>query len=136
MTITVCQEMVSKGARYDLVIDSLAEYTSVYHVGDTRIVFMFDDYVLKVPANERGIVNNKSEAEHYRSHWNEYMPLSPCSLYDYMLVEHKLALPVLHMERVKLIGSEGMENLPDWVGSVDGSQVGHLPDGTLVAYDV
>jgi hypothetical protein len=42
---------------------------------------------------------------------------------------------VLVMDEVVRFPSPG-DRLPDWTMSVDGAQVGYLPDGHLVAYDL
>jgi hypothetical protein len=60
------------------------------------------------------------------------IPVAPCRFED---INEELS--VLVMDRVTpVIGAFSDKSMPWWVSFVDCGQVGHLPNGELVAYDL
>ena len=111
--------------------------------GCYRAVFELGDHdVLKVPLTPRGVEANEREAEVFKLGGfpleNDEVievKLAPCRLMDINGIE------VLVMTRVRPVNEirtqAGVQDvLPDWVALIDDEQVGYLPDGTLVAYDL
>ena len=105
-------------------------------VGRTRAVFdRGDGYVVKVPINGEGFAANSrevitSEAE------DPYTPVAEC-YHDTVYDASSEGISVLVMEKLSFEGvPRGYNNLPDWVMSVDGGQVGYNKKGELVAYDL
>lgn len=58
------------------------------------------------------------------------LPVAKCEMIESQGVE------ILRMERVKVIEDTNSEQLPSWVGYVDGQQVGYDQRGRIVAYDI
>lgn len=97
--------------------------------GRTRIVYLLpgDKYVLKAPANEKGIHDNFYEAELYHQYRlkGDIIPKARCRIVPgtFFLVMEKVIFP------------KDYSNLPDWTNWVDSIQVGYNSKGMLVAYD-
>lgn len=119
--------------RVQLLLDACAaryrrRYGPPIGRGRNRAVFADgDDWVIKVPVNEDGMLDNARES----AHADPGIPLAPCELID----DHPDGVPVLRMRRVREVFIPHAEQ-PFWMGFVDCGQVGYLPDGTLVAYDL
>jgi hypothetical protein len=97
-------------------------------VGQTRAVFdIGDGWVVKLPLNWDGICANSHEAD-----WTSIdIPLAPCHI-----VWNDDDQPVLRMQRVTEALHIDRADLPRWTDWVDCAQVGYLPDGKLVAFDL
>jgi hypothetical protein len=105
-------------------------------VGRTRAVFdRGDGYVVKVPINGEGFAANSrevitSEAE------DPYTPVADC-YHDTVYDVSSEGVSVLVMEKLTFDGvPKSYKDLPDWVMSVDGGQVGYNKKGELVAFDL
>lgn len=96
----------------------------------TRTVLMYPDKVVKIPTSDEGLLGNSMEYATFND--PEGIPVAPCR---FEVVNDELH--VLIMDRVEPIsGAFNDESMPWWVGFVDCGQVGHLPNGELVAYDL
>lgn len=97
-------------------------------IGSGRLVFDAGDHVYKVPYTDAGLAANAREAN-----WRgEEIPLADC---EFVTCDRRDSVMVLCMEKVEpLVGDRS--GLPDWVGEVDGAQVGLDRRGRLVAYDL
>ena len=119
--------------RIQLLLDAcLARHRSRYGPpigrGRHRVVFADgDDWVIKVPCTEDGMLDNVREARHD----DPGIPLASCELLD----DHPDGVPLLRMRRIREVVLPHSQQ-PEWVGFVDCGQVGYLPDGTLVAFDL
>lgn len=97
--------------------------------GRTRLVLMYPDVVVKIPLNDEGEISNRLE---YRTYSDpEGIPVAPVKLVDVgtiqvAIMEHVIPHPKAFSD----------PSMPWWVSYVDCGQVGHLPDGRLVAYDL
>lgn len=96
----------------------------------TRTVLMYEKVVVKIPASEEGFLGNSME---YATHTDpEGIPVAPCRFVD---INDEVT--VLVMDRVTPVqGAFNDKSMPWWVGFVDCGQVGYLPNGELVAYDL
>lgn len=95
--------------------------------GCFRTAFRRKNFVIKVPRNVDGVVDNMIEARAYKHFGN-----NPTSLGIYLAPCKLLTNNCLLMPFVAHLGSE--DPLPEWAHLVDGSQVGML-HGRIVAYD-
>ena len=96
----------------------------------TRTVLVYSDVVVKVPTTEEGMLGNSMEWSTFND--PEGIPVAPCRWHD--VDEH---MSVLVMDRVTpVVGAFSDATMPWWVSYVDCGQVGHLPNGELVAYDL
>jgi hypothetical protein len=96
--------------------------------GGTRIGFKHGNVVIKIPLNQCGVADNKTEAELYKTSTQKHL-LARCKL-----------LPTnnwLVMTYVKdLIKNDiDVESWPDWVHYMDSNQAGRTISGKIVAYD-
>lgn len=99
-------------------------------VARTRTVLMYPEFVVKVPTTEEGLLGNSMEFATYSD--PEGIPVAPCR---WLKVNDDVT--ALVMDRVTPVRNAFSDkSMPWWVGMVDCGQVGHLPDGTLVAYDL
>lgn len=99
-------------------------------VARTRTVLMYPDFVVKVPTTEEGLLGNSMEFATYND--PDGIPVAPCRW-----VEVNGDVTALVMDRVAPVrGAFSDKSMPWWVSMVDCGQVGHLSDGTLVAYDL
>ena len=97
-------------------------------LGSTRACFTVGEkWVLKVPLTWQGESANFLEADHV----NPDIPLAQCRLHE---SSHGPVL--LWMRRVKPVTYSPQRRLPAWTNFVDCAQVGYMPDGRLVAYDL
>lgn len=106
--------------------------------GRTRNVFALPGgYVVKLPKNEAGMVDNDWEGAIEEN--NEIHGIAAYVQYPRTRLAHFHGIPVLFMAKVKpltsleIVDKFGVE--PDWVMAVDGGQVGTNRQGRLVAYD-
>lgn len=105
-------------------------------VGRTRAVFdRGDGYVVKVPINGEGFAANHREVLTSEVE-DPYTPVADCH-HDTVYDVSPEGVSVLVMEKLSFEGvPKGYSNLPDWVMSVDGGQVGYNKKGELVAFDL
>lgn len=98
--------------------------------GRTRAAFLTPsgDYVIKVPIDEMGFVDNFREYRMWQQ-FNKWIPkeyLARCKLH---LDSGILVMEVVNPTYVP------MDGRPAWVDSIDCGQVGYNRKGKLVAYD-
>jgi hypothetical protein len=105
-------------------------------VGRTRAVFdRGDGYVVKVPLNGEGFAANSREVLTSEA-GDPYTPVAEC-YHDVVYDVTSEGVSVLVMEKLSFEGvPRGYNDLPDWVMSVDGGQVGYNKKGELVAFDL
>lgn len=105
-------------------------------VGRTRAVFdRGDGYVVKVPINGEGFAANSREVLTSEVE-DPYTPVADC-YHDTVYDASSEGVSVLVMEKLSFEGvPNSYSNLPDWVMSVDGGQVGYNKKGELVAFDL
>jgi len=99
----------------------------------TRVVFLEDDSVVKIPITEEGMLDcgrEKQASDRYKANPDDYIPIA-----DTELVE-KGDVFYTRMEKVRLLERVDYKNLPFWVSMVDSGQVGYTKDNVLVAYDL
>lgn len=89
--------------------------------GRNRKAYRHKGYVIKVPLNVFGMLDNEIEAKAFKRYGEEF-PYARCKLIGVCLV----------MEYVEHTWEK---NLPDWVMSIDCGQVGYNRKGKLLAYD-
>lgn len=122
---------------YDHTLNQIKLFTKRYGqpmVGRTRAVFdRGDGYVIKVPMNGEGYAANNTEVIH-ASMDDPWIPVAECWHEEDYSITPK-GVPTLVMEKVEHCRLDYKE-LPDWVMSVDGGQVGYNKKGELVAYDL
>jgi len=106
--------------------------------GLRRCVFVFKNYVIKVPINYNGVRDNDWEGS--------ISDLGP-DINDISYPKTKLAypkvknsyIPIVFMEYVKWATTKEIKEklgyYPDWIGYVDCGQVGFTKSGRLVAFD-
>lgn len=112
----------------------LLEKTSNIEVARTRVVFIFDEYVIKVPNSLDGFRAND---------WEGSVSTNCFDNTDTQYAKAELIeiddIPLVKMEYVKYASEKDiLERLgfyPDWVSSIDCGQVGFNKDGLLVAFD-
>ena len=103
--------------------------------GRTRNVFNFGKYVVKVPKNFYGVIDNEWEGCVSNS--------EDCDPEDVQYARTRLdywkGVPVVFMEYVEYASDEQISKrlgyVPEWTMSVDCGQVGFNRKGRLVAYD-
>ena len=95
--------------------------------GRNRFVFRKpeSDWVIKVPINEYGMLDNDSEDIYFHRHQTGFM--ARCKLIQLCDV------PILVMEYVDI--NLEKKDMPDWSAWVDCQQVGRNKNGKIVAYD-
>ena len=99
-------------------------------VARTRTVLMYSDKVVKIPTTDEGWLGNSIEYKTYQD--PEGIPVAPCRFEAVNDDVH-----VLVMDRVVPVHDAFSDkSMPWWVSCVDCGQVGHLPSGELVAYDL
>ena len=104
-------------------------------MGRNRNVFNFGRYVVKVPRNFYGVIDNDWEGSVSNS--------EDCDPEDVQYARTRLAywkdVPIVFMEYVEYASNkeiaERVGHVPDWTMSVDCGQVGFNRKGCLVAYD-
>jgi len=104
-------------------------------LGRNRLVFLMKGYVIKIPITGYGCLDNDwegsvSNTEESKNN-QDYIQYPKTKLIYYK------NLPILFMERVNtdIWNNKTYKDFPDWVGYVDGGQVGYTKDGRLVAFD-
>lgn len=118
------------------VDDHLSKKCKQRHEGRTRVVFEFDTFVIKIPKNLDGYMDNATEAKY--GHFKRKKKPDDIQYARTKLVEWN-GIPILFMERVehankdKIIKKIGKK--PYWVDFIDCQQVGFNKKDELVAYD-
>lgn len=99
-------------------------------VARTRTVLMYPDKVVKIPTTDEGWSGNSLEYATYQD--PEGIPVAPCRVEAVNDDVH-----VLVMDRVVPVHDAFSDkSMTWWVSYVDCGQVGYLPSGELVAYDL
>jgi hypothetical protein len=112
----------------------LTEQHGFPEVGRTRAVFdLGDGWVVKIPLNDEGVGASSSEEYAYQRGLANGDPWIPVARCEFRQLGERY---YLHMERVEPLVFKSYDDVPQWVGYVDGGQVGHTADGRLVAYDL
>lgn len=106
-----------------IVEEFTKQYGDPIGEGRNRITFRMGMYVLKVPLNGFGLLDNEFEASH------------PSDIHARCSLFFCYDLPIVKMEYVRPVTGEESLDLPDWTEYVDCFQVGYTYDGRLVAYD-
>ncbi len=125
---------------FDDYLSNRDEYVALSHrlhlehpseIGRTRIVFLLDETVLKIPLTDEGLYANALEADHSRREGKTgSIPIADCA------IDWHGDLSVLRMERVDITPSLDGSPKPAWTGAVDCGQVGYDREGRLVAFDL
>jgi hypothetical protein len=106
--------------------------------GRNRVVFDMGTYVVKLPRHALGFGDNDWEGSisNGSDSTSEDVQYARTRLYYYKGI-HGIKIPLLFMERVDsdIWKDKHYKDFPDWVGSVDGGQVGYNKQGKLVAFD-
>lgn len=99
--------------------------------GRNRIVFIKDEqWIVKVPKNEMGILNNQQEADRYK----KFGKTKDIIAYAECRIEHDTNdIPLLIMEKISETIPD--KDMPEWASYVDGNQVGLNSKGEIVAFD-
>lgn len=128
----MCDELAA-AALYTLR-ERFSSRAEAIYCGRNREVFVMHSYVVKIPRNYDGIADNHWEGsvsnsvEYPQSDWQvQYARTRIAVVHD---------IPVVFMERLEegsIVERLGRE--PNWVGCVDGGQVGFNKQGRLLAYD-
>lgn len=100
-------------------------------MGNERIVFYLGRNVIKLPLRLSGVFANTRERRAFSEtmRGRAYCPMAACRT-----VTNADGIVMLLMRTVSHVKS--YTGLPDWVLSVDCTQVGHNAKGQLVAYDL
>ena len=97
------------------------------HWGRTRVAFIINNIVVKLPLYSDGCIDNDHEGSFF------------CDEYANTKLTYCNDIPILFMEYVKHANFDAIKdefgNIPDWVYSIDCGQVGFNRKGKLVAYD-
>lgn len=113
--------------KYMLETDSL-------ETSRTRAVFMDGDEVIKIPVTDEGIFASSNEmiaSEKYQEEPDGgYIPMAKTDMYEENEVFY------IRAERVDVLHFKSYNDVPYWVGMVDGGQVGYTKDKVLVAFDL
>lgn len=106
-----------------------------FHASRNRNVFLFKNHVVKIPSSPLGMLDNEWEGSVSTS--PEYIDDPKWIQYPKTRLFYWKGIPVLFMERLEIgvVEGKGYHELPDWVMSVDGGQVGYNRQGRLLAYD-
>ena len=98
--------------------------------GRTRAVFKTGEgEVIKVAFTNEGDVSNRNEVQNSKLE----EPFIPSAAARYEKLNN---VDVVIMEEVQIVMVRNYNDYPDWVGYVDGAQVGYNKKGELVAYDL
>jgi len=119
----------------EVILPILTEFKSRYgepECGRTRAVFdMGNGYVIKVPIDYEGMMASSNEFSTFEME-DSFIPVAECYF------SREFEQPLLIMEKVDTSRNRrpDYKDLPNWVGFVDGGQVGYDSKGRLVAYDL
>jgi hypothetical protein len=106
-------------------------YGNPLGIGRNRVTFAHSPgWVIKVPINDWGLLDNESEAETFQcfGRTNAFIKYAQCRIeFD------QEGIPLLLMERLAV--DIPLAGLPEWCDFVDCQQVGIGHDGQLLAYD-
>lgn len=120
----------------DKTLDLVYEYmnkTDNIICARTRVVFMDEDSVIKIPINDEGVTASSLEvrtSDGYIEKPDDYIPIAKTDAIE------KDGVFFIKMEKVSPIKKVNYSALPFWVGMVDGGQVGYTKNNVLVAYDL
>ena len=126
----------AKEALHPLYAKYLSRAKEVW-CGRNRVVFDMGIYVVKLPRHALGFSDNEWEGSVSNEGNDEgYVQYAKTRIFYYKGL-HEFSIPVVFMERVNSDIRQGKKykDFPDWVGSVDGGQVGYNKHGKLVAFD-
>lgn len=99
-------------------------------VSRTRVVYIFEDHVIKVPLTDEGEFSNGLEVNTSK---HQHLPIAKS---EFITINHNgKEMEVMKMEKVQPVIAD-YKRMPDWVYSVDCGQVGLTSTGELVAYDL
>lgn len=102
--------------------------------GRNRNVFIMNGYVVKLPRNVNGAIDNEWEGSISNSNDNQ-----ECVRYARTRLALFKDIPIIFMEYVEFASSKKMKEIlgkvPDWTMSVDCGQVGFNKHGKLLAFD-
>lgn len=112
-------------ARAEVVLARLIEKYGEPECGRNRAVFLSKNYVLKFPLNDGGVGDND---------WEGSVSADHLAVGRWIQID---GFVCVMQERLTHIPPEefSYDNLPDWVGFIDGGQVGYDRQGRLKAYD-
>jgi len=113
----ICKNLLKKYGRYEL--------------GRNRIVFFGKNHVLKFPTCSTGMLDNDWEGSvcvaDEKGSENDIWPITRwLEIGEFICCMMQKVEPVMFVD---------YSTMPDWVGSIDGGQVGWTRKGKLVAYD-
>jgi hypothetical protein len=98
--------------------------------GRNRKVYRHKNYVIKIPINEYGDLDNLRESLEYKrnreKNGKSWDILGRCKL---------LKNGYLLMEYIELVDNPYSKDMPEWVSFIDCGQVGYDKRGRLKAYD-
>ena len=99
-------------------------------VSRTRVVYIFEDHVIKVPLTDEGEFSNGLEVNTSKL---QHLPIAKS---EFITINHNgKEIEVMKMEKVQPVNAD-YKRMPDWVYRVDCGQVGLTRNGELVAYDL
>ena len=114
-------------AAMDEIIARLSKRTTQIECGRNRTVFIFKKYVIKLPRNLDGLIDNDWEG----SAENDIYARAKLVIWK--------DIPIVLMEKAPFANKKEIINklgyYPDWVMSIDCGQVGFNSKGKLVAFD-
>ncbi len=120
------------GAEIGELFDRFANRCEEFSSGRNRAVFIFPKYVVKLPTCGDGCADNDWEGSICGSEPDKIQYARTRLVYHH-------DIPIVFMERVEYASTKNMRaklgHEPEWVHSVDCSQVGWTRKGRLVAYD-
>ena len=120
---------INKGLNH--VIDRFMEKGYTLHEGRVRVVLIDPSkrMVIKIPLNMEGEIDNGREASHWKTNLkgDNFIPVAACRLSEVM------GYNLLIMQYIEEIP---INELPEWAGYVDCSQVGKNRAGKFKAYDL
>lgn len=147
MAWTIIEDNFRYDPTDDRYLDLLEPLTKIYDVplvSRTRVVFRTGDgHVIKVPITNEGEMANINEFN-YSQNENSYIPVTPTEQYRdsfipddlFVIIAQEVTPAHISSTSANYIDDGEACDFPDWVRGVDCQQVGYLPDGRLVAYDL
>lgn len=99
-------------------------------VSRTRVIYMFEDHVIKVPLTDEGEYSNGLEVN--VSNQGDI----PIAKSEFITINHNgKEIEVMKMEKVQPVNAD-YDKMPNWIYQIDCGQVGLTRTGELVAYDL
>jgi hypothetical protein len=112
------------------LLKKMYEKHGLPQTGRTRAVWVLNEHeVVKIAFNGEGLMASGNEVSASNQE-DRYIPVAS-SRWEVMD-----GVDVQVMEKVKPLLGLSYKEMPDWVGYVDGAQVGYNKSGELVAYDL